>query len=329
MLPTGTPRRQTAGLPRTRAHGIVEATANLQLFREDPRMRSLGTCLWFDTQAEEAMGFYASVFPRAKLGRTARYNAAHASVSKRPVGSVLTVELDLEGLSVLALNGGPDFKPTPALSFFVWCDTRAEVDELWRKLGAGGTVRMELGEYPWAKAYGWTADRFGVEWQIILNDGRKHRQRIAPALLLVDRLYGKGEEALATYAKAFAPVEVVTKALDEETGAILHAEVVIAGQTVVLSEGRGQHGWAFNEAHSLVVACDSQAEIDRTWADLIEGGGSPGPCGWLKDKLGVSWQIVPRAMGDIMVDPRRAGPATQAMLKMQKLDLATLMHPSR
>jgi predicted 3-demethylubiquinone-9 3-methyltransferase (glyoxalase superfamily) len=113
--------------------------------------------LWFDNQAEEAARFYASIFKNSRIGHVARYGGAGAEVSGRAQGSVMTVAFELDGQKFTALNGGPQFKFTEAISFVVDCDTQAEVDELWEKLTAGGK------EQP----CGWLKDKYGVSWQII------------------------------------------------------------------------------------------------------------------------------------------------------------------
>jgi predicted 3-demethylubiquinone-9 3-methyltransferase (glyoxalase superfamily) len=112
--------------------------------------------LWFDSQAEEAATFYVSLFPNSRLGTVLRYGEAAASASGRPEGSVLTVEFELEGQGFVAMNAGPAFQFTPAISFMVNCDTQAEVDRLWEALSEGGKT-IECG---------WLTDKFGVTWQI-------------------------------------------------------------------------------------------------------------------------------------------------------------------
>ena len=109
--------------------------------------------LWFDHQAEEAASFYASIFPNSKIGKVVRYGAAGPG----PAGSVMTVEFQLDGLSLVALNGGPHFKFTEAISFWVHCQTQDEVDFYWEKLSAGGTEIQ----------CGWLKDKFGLSWQIV------------------------------------------------------------------------------------------------------------------------------------------------------------------
>jgi predicted 3-demethylubiquinone-9 3-methyltransferase (glyoxalase superfamily) len=116
-------------------------------------MQKISPFLWFDDQAEEAMNFYVSVFKNSKVGNVTRYGDAGPG----PKGSVMTASFELEGQPFTALNGGPHFKFTEAVSFFVSCETQAEVDELWDKLSEGGQTQQ----------CGWLKDKFGLSWQII------------------------------------------------------------------------------------------------------------------------------------------------------------------
>jgi predicted 3-demethylubiquinone-9 3-methyltransferase (glyoxalase superfamily) len=113
--------------------------------------------LWFDGQAEEAVKFYASIFPNSRIGGTARYDDQAAQASGRPAGSVMTVTFELNGQEFVALNGGPLFKLTEAISFVVNCETQGEVDHFWEKLSSGGQEVQ----------CGWLKDRFGVSWQVV------------------------------------------------------------------------------------------------------------------------------------------------------------------
>jgi predicted 3-demethylubiquinone-9 3-methyltransferase (glyoxalase superfamily) len=138
--------------------------------------------LWFDLQAEEAANFYMSIFPNSKLGKIARYGEAGPG----PAGSAMTVEFQLEGQSFVALNGGPHFKFTEAISFFVNCQTQDEVDFYWEKLSAGG-VQVQCG---------WLKDKFGLSWQIVpgvlpdllSNPDPEKSQRVMKAMLTMKKL---------------------------------------------------------------------------------------------------------------------------------------------
>lgn len=120
-------------------------------------MQRITPCLWFDNQAEEAVKFYISVFKNSKILTVARYGEAGAKVSGRPKGSVMTVTFKLDGQEFMALNGGPIFKFTEAVSFIVNCRTQREVDRYWEKLSEGG----QKGQC------GWLKDKYGLSWQIV------------------------------------------------------------------------------------------------------------------------------------------------------------------
>ena len=116
--------------------------------------------LWFDGRAEEAARYYTSIFKRSRIVGRTRYDAASARASGRPRGSVMTVVFDLAGQRFVALNGGPDFRFTEAVSFVVNCRTQAEIDYYWRRLSAGGKPGP----------CGWLKDRFGLSWQVVPED---------------------------------------------------------------------------------------------------------------------------------------------------------------
>jgi predicted 3-demethylubiquinone-9 3-methyltransferase (glyoxalase superfamily) len=122
-------------------------------------MQRITPFLWFDHQAEEAANFYASIFRNSKVGHVARYDEAGAQASGRPKGSAMTVAFQLDGQDFVALNGGPHFKFTEAMSFVVNCQTQEEVDHYWEKLSAGGDEK--------AQQCGWLKDKYGLSWQIV------------------------------------------------------------------------------------------------------------------------------------------------------------------
>jgi len=145
-------------------------------------MQKIRPFLWYDTQAEEAAKLYTSVFKNSKIGKTVRYGDAGPG----PRGSVMTIEFEIEGLELVALNGGPHFKFTEAISLVVDCKSQAEVDELWDKLSAGGSTSQ----------CGWLKDRFGLSWQItptvlieLLNDpDPKKSKRVMEAMLQMTKI---------------------------------------------------------------------------------------------------------------------------------------------
>ena len=135
-------------------------------------MQKIIPFLWFDHNAEEAVRFYTSLFPNSKIQSKNHYGDAGAQVSGISRGTVMTVSFHLEGQEFMALNGGPMFRFTPAISFFVQCKTRSEIEELWNKLSKGSKVLMELDKYPFSERFGWLEDSFGVSWQLILTSAR-------------------------------------------------------------------------------------------------------------------------------------------------------------
>jgi predicted 3-demethylubiquinone-9 3-methyltransferase (glyoxalase superfamily) len=145
-------------------------------------MQRITPFLWFDDQAEEAMNFYVSIFKNSKVGRVTRYGEAGPG----PKGSVMSATFQLEGQEFMALNGGPHFSFTPAISFFVNCETQEEVDELWKKLSAGGKTER----------CGWLKDKYGLSWQIIpsalgrlMGDNNAAKaQSVMKAMLQMDKI---------------------------------------------------------------------------------------------------------------------------------------------
>ncbi len=291
-------------------------------------MMKISSCLWFDNQGEDAAKFYTRLFPNSKIGKTARYTDDGAQVSGQKSGDVMTIEFEIAGHKVLGLNGGPHFKFTPAMSFFVRCETEREIDQLWKELSAGGETRMGLDKYPWAPKYGWTTDKYGVNWQLMLSDQKeKDLQKIAPSLLFANNLFGRGQEAIDFYTSIFKDSKIDFMARDESTKTIAHCAFKLLGQDFVLMEGPGTHNFKFSNAFSIVVSCDTQAEIDHYW-DKLSAGGSLEQCGWLKDKYGVSWQIVSSLIGDLMTNPKTAKNVMSAVLKMKKIDIEALKQAS-
>jgi predicted 3-demethylubiquinone-9 3-methyltransferase (glyoxalase superfamily) len=149
-------------------------------------MQKITPCLWFDDKAEEAARFYVSIFKNSKLGPIARYGEAGAQASGRPKGSVMTVTFELEGQEFVALNGGPIFKFTEAVSFMVKCNSQAEIDEMWHKLSDGGE------EGP----CGWLKDKYGLSWQIVVPEWDE---------MLRDKDTAKAERAMAVILQMSKP----------------------------------------------------------------------------------------------------------------------------
>src|SRR5437660_12484374 len=149
-------------------------------------MQKITPFLWFDDKAEEAATFYTSVFKNSKIGKIARYDESGEKASGRPKGSVMTVEFELEGQEFVALNGGPMFKFTEAISFVVNCETQEEVDYFWTKLSVGGEESR----------CGWLKDKFGLSWQVVptvliemlADKDAAKAKRVMHAMLQMDKI---------------------------------------------------------------------------------------------------------------------------------------------
>lgn len=286
--------------------------------------------LWFDTEAEAAANFYVSAFDDAAIGDVSTYDEASAEVSGQPVGSTLTVTFELAGTQFVALNGGPQFTFTPAISFMVNCPTAAAVDELWDALS--DEPLMPLDSYPFSDRYGWTEDVYGLSWQLIHRADASERS-IVPSLMFVGEQCGRAEEAIAFYTSVFdgsAVGDIARYGPDQppdEAGTVMFADVTLAGQRFAAMDSAQDHDFAFNEAVSFSVDCADQDEVDRLWATLTSAGGSPGQCGWLTDRFGVSWQVVPSVLPELLADAdeARASRVMEAMLRMGKLDVGALI----
>ena len=286
-------------------------------------MQKITPFLWFKDQAEEAVHLYTSLFKNSRIGEVVRFGE---DMPGQP-GKVMTVSFQLAGQEFSALNGGPEFSFTPAVSFFVHCQTVEEVDALWAGLSRGGSVLMELGSYPFSERFGWLADPFGVSWQISLTG---QPQQISPYLLFVGDQAGRAEEAVRLYTSLFkdasiGQIERHGNDMGETEGTVLHARFYLHGQEFMAMDSAQAHNFTFTPAISFFVCCGDQAEVDYFWEKLSEGG-EKSQCGWLADRFGVSWQIIPSLLIELMGDPDpvKAGRVTQAMLKMTKIDISQL-----
>jgi predicted 3-demethylubiquinone-9 3-methyltransferase (glyoxalase superfamily) len=270
--------------------------------------------LWFDGQAKTAAEFYCDIFPNSKI------------TSQTPV----VVDFELYGQSFLGLNGGAMFQINPALSFYVSCETAEEVEQIWAKLIENGSVMMPLNTYPWSEKYGWLKDQFGMTWQITVDTNIK--QKITPSMLFTEGVHGKGKEAIDFYTSIFKNAAIVHTsyyAKGQNTyateGMVLFSLFTLSEQPFIIMDAGTPQPFTFNEGLSFIVHCDNQAEVDYFWGKLTEGG-QESQCAWLKDKFGVSWQIVPKLLTQLLGHPDRekAGRAMQAMFKMRKIDTVAL-----
>ena len=280
--------------------------------------------LWFDKEAKEAGAFYTSLFKSSRVKQT-------TVLHNTPSGAVDIVTIELAGQEFTLLSAGPLFKFTPAISFLVSCDTKEEVDALWNELSTGGTPLMELGSYPFSERYGWTQDRYGLSWQVMYTADRPMARKITPVLMFTEKQSGKAEEAITFYTTVFdnsrvGPILRYGAGEDpDREGTVKYAAFTLEGEEFAAMDSARAHGFGFNEAISFMVHCDTQKEIDYYW-DKLSADPRAEQCGWLKDKYGLSWQVVPNEMDEMLAtnDQAKIDRVTAAFLKMKKFDLATL-----
>ena len=271
-------------------------------------------CVWYDGNAKAAADFYCTLFPNSKI----------------TVDSPMVVKFELAGQTFMGLNGGPMFKPNPSISFLVICEDDDEINELWKQLSDGGMAMMALDKYDWSERYGFVQDKFGLAWQIMKGKYSDVNQKITPTFLFVGDNFGKAEAAVKYYAEVFKPSTIQGILLYQENegptaGSVKHSQFILDGKVFMAMDGYGNHAFAFNEGISFMVECKDQAEIDYYWNTLTSNGGQESMCGWLKDKFGVSWQIIPHNIGSIMLHPEKGQKAMQALMQMKKIDIEKLM----
>lgn len=289
------------------------------------KMQKITPHLWFDKEAKEAAEFYVSIFPDSKIKNL-------TTLHNTPSGDCDIVSFELLGQKFMAISAGPYFKFNPSVSFIVSCKTKDEVDKLWKKLGKGGKELMPLDKYPFSDWYGWIQDKYGLSWQLILTKPEgEERPLIIPSLLFVGSVCGKAEEASDFYISVFKDAKRGAVARypqgmkPDKEGTVMFTDFKLLDLWFAAMDSAHTHDFTFNEAISFIVNCDTQEEIDYYWKKLSAIPKAE-QCGWLKDKYGISWQIIPRIMNEMMQsnDKKKIVRVTEAFLKMKKFDIAEL-----
>lgn len=301
-------------------------------------MQKITPHLWFDKEAKEAAEFYSSIFPASRVTNI-------TTLHNTPSGDSDIVSFELWGQKFMAISAGPLFKFNPSVSFIVnfdpllfnrssspQKDAREKIDRVWEKLSEGGTVLMPIDTYPFSERYGWIQDRYGLSWQLILtNPEGDPRPALVPSLMFVGDKAGRAEEAIKFYLSVFKDSKMglvyrygPNQEPDQE-GTIMFADFMLENYWFAAMDSAHEHNFTFNEAVSFMVSCDTQKEIDYYW-EKLSAAPEAEQCGWLKDKYGLSWQIVPTAMDEMMKDKdeQKMARVTEAFLKMKKFDLAEL-----
>lgn len=274
---------------------------------------SIYPCLTLKGKIAEASDFYISTFGEGKITQT----------------SAFVIQIELSGQKFMLLNDGPNSLPNPAISFMVMCSAAEETEQYWNRLIDGGNTLMPLDSYDWSPKYGWLTDKYGVSWQLYTGTKSDSFQKFCPTLMFTAANAGKAAAAVHFYAGIFpqSHIDGILKYAEgegENVTFVKHAQFELNNFTVMAMDSSETHGFDFNDALSIVVECDTQTEIDRYWEQLTAGGGHEVACGWLTDKYGLSWQIIPKSLGKLVTDPRRGQRVMGALMQMKKLIIADL-----
>lgn len=266
-------------------------------------------CVWHNQTGKEAAALYCRLFNDTKI------------VSESPY----VTNLSFSGQLLMLLDGGPQYKPNPSISFFYICETQEELDRIWHGLLPNGTVLMPLGQYPWSDRYGWITDAYGTSWQLSVGKLADVGQKLTPCLMFTGDQLGRAEEALQYYSSIFKNTAIDGILYDEQNKRyVMHAQFALEGQKFMVMDSDEDHQFSFTDGVSLTIHCNTQEEIDYFWNHLTEGG-SESMCGWLKDKFGVSWQVVPTILETLMQNPEKAGKAAKAFMSMRKLEIEQIV----
>lgn len=274
--------------------------------------KHLYPCLWFNGNIAAATQFYCDLFENSTI----------------QANNEIVTKFEIEGTAIKLLNGGAIFTKNASISLFVKCTSKQEVEKLWHAFMDGGKAMMQLGEYPWSPYYAWVEDKYGMSWQLILGELQDGEQKITPSMLFTNNVFGRAQEAMQWYTHVFKTsknvyIDQYKDADPNLDGKLKFGSFEIQEAQMVAMDGPGKHLFQFNEGISFVVECKDQSEVDYYW-DMLSEGGYEGQCGWLKDKFGVSWQIIPIELNTLMSKRDTAEKARNAFMKMTKIIIKDL-----
>ena len=274
--------------------------------------------IWCDGTADEAAQFYADVF-------------RDTSIAEQAPGIAATVSI--HGFRLSLINGGNQYAPNPSISCILNFDpllfggeeqARAYLDELYERLSTGG-VLMELGEYPFSPRYAWVRDRFGMTWQLMLTDpDGDPRPFVIPSFMFGGTNHANAEEATDAWIALFDNARRGALYRYEEggpldAGTVMFTDFTLRGTWMAATDSGTFHDFTFTPGVSMIVSCRDQEEIDRYWAGLSAVPEAE-RCGWCVDRWGVSWQVVPHNIAELMADAA----TRDKILHMGKIDLTKL-----
>ncbi len=282
----------------------------------------LQPCIWHSDTGAAAAAHYLAAFSDAEI------TSESPIASPEEVPTVITMRL--HNLPLMLLSAGPMHRPNPSVSIMIKSADEAELRRLWDMLSQNAQAfYFPLAQQPWSQLYGWVGDQWGFTWQLNFDDTMSASAApvLTIALLFTNQHFGKAGTAMDRYLSLLPAAREVVRQTHTEgplAGTVLYAELESAVGNLVLMDGPDTHAYAFDEGVSLLAHCDDQPTIDLMWDSLIEGGGMPHRCGWLRDAFGLWWQIVPTNLSKIFADPTRGPAAMQAMMGMSKIEILGL-----
>ncbi|HEL1997878.1 TPA: VOC family protein [Streptococcus suis] len=286
-------------------------------------MQTIIPHLWYDTEAKEAVAFYAELFG-GKIDWT-------YTITDTPSGDSDLIQFQLGDLTLAAISAGPYFKLNESMSLMVNVASKDEVTRLYQALSEGGRMLMPLGEYPFSPYYVWLEDRFGLSWQLSYAPDLDKPYQFDICLLFSQEQVGLAQPMLDYYKDKLPQASVGQLSYYGEGEAAVeaaklnYAELLVAGQKmIVMDHGYGGEA-SFNEAFSLMVYVDSQDELNFYY-DLLSAVPEAEMCGWVKDQFGISWQIVPRVLMEAYdtASPETVKVVNAAVMTMKRLDIAAI-----
>lgn len=286
-------------------------------------MQTIIPHLWYDTEAKEAVAFYIELFG-GKIDWT-------YTITDTPSGDSDLIQFQLGDMTLAAISAGPYFKLNESMSLMVNVANKDEVTRLYQALSEGGRVLMPLGEYSFSPYYVWLEDRFGLSWQLSYAPDLDKPYQFDICLLFSQEQVGLAQPMLDYYKDKLPQASVGQLSYYGEGEAAVeaaklnYAELLVAGQKmIVMDHGYGGEA-SFNESFSLMVYVDSQDELNFYY-DLLSAVPEAEMCGWVKDQFGISWQIVPRILMEAYdtASPETVKAVNDAVLTMKRLDIATI-----
>lgn len=271
-------------------------------------------CIWFENNGTEAAQYYSTIFPNTHI------------ITDNGMVQILSIN----GQYMMFLTAGPVFKPNASVSFLIANKDETETERLFNELKKEGAVLMPLDSYPFSKKYGWVLDKYGITWQLYTGEKGNTDQYFTPTLMFINQQNGRAKEAINYYTKLFphSHTEGVLEydGSEDINGNVQHAQFNINGYTLACMDSSLSHPFDFDEGISIVVMTKDQEETDYYWDNMTKDGGAESKCGWLKDKFGLSWQIVPKKSIELLnhSDAAIAKKVTDVLMKMNKIIIADL-----